>query len=525
VDPLTCSLAMLVAATLGGSGDARALPVTVQDDAVMLYGSQAEVQSAARRMASLGADRVRMTASWSALAPDPHSKERPLFNAANPAEYPQEPWTRLDRAVKAVTRAGLEPQLDIAFFAPRWVVRHRSKRSARTRYRWGPDPEQFGLFAAAVARRYSGRYRDPASPTRRLPAVRLWTTWNEPNHTSFLLPQWRRYHGHWAPRSPHIYREMHEHAYAAINAVEEDNRVLLGGTAPIGAVGRGPRKSIPPLQFLRELACVDRRGRPLERPECVDFKPLQADGYAHHPYSFYASPDTPSIDRNNVTFGDLDRLSRTLERLHELGRTTTRLPIYITEFGYETNPPDVIRGVSLQRQARYHGLATFMAWKQADVAMFAQFLLHDIGPPPDARTPTDPAADFQTGLYFHDGRPKPAVAAFKLPFWAESQSVAGNDVVVLFGQVRPKEGRKQVEVEVRAPDGNWIPVQTYETRATGDLTCDDTTSFLTDSEGFFLRVAPYQGPATYRSRWIRGNGQSDYGTPIPVGPPKTATAP
>src|SRR5688572_11947912 len=386
VDPLTCSLAMLVAAAFGGNGDTRALPITVQDDAIMLHRPPSQVQAAARTMARLGADRIRITAGWSVLAPDPTSRRMPDFNPGNPDAYPQEQWSRLDHAVKASTRAGLDVQLDIAFWAPRWAV-ERKRKARRGRYRWEPDPEQFGRFSEAVARRYSGRYRDPARPRQRLPAVRLWTTWNEPNHPSFLLPQWERKNGSWVPRTPHLYREMHEHGYAAIKRIDDENQVLLGGTAALGSEERGAARGIPPLRFLRELACVDRRGRELARPECADFRPLQADGYAHHPYSLYDRPDASSPNRDDVPLGDLDRLSEALERLYRGGRIATRLPIFVTEYGYETNPPDVVRGVSLKQQARYHGLATFLAWKQQDVALFAQFLLHDVEPPEGARGP------------------------------------------------------------------------------------------------------------------------------------------
>jgi hypothetical protein len=164
-------------------------------------------------------------------------------------------------------------------------------------------------------------------------------------------------------------------------------------------------------------------------------------------------------------------------------------------------------------------LATFLAWERRDVTSFAQFLMNDIGPPPGAgNDPVQNSRNWQSGLYFHDGRAKQqAVQAFRIPFWAEARSLAGQDVVLLFGQVRPSEGRKRMEVEVRAPDGSWIPVQTYETRPAGDPNCGaNSTSFLTDAEGFYLRVAPYQGPATYRTRWIKTDGTSEYGVTIPV---------
>jgi len=516
VDPLTCSLAILVSTALGGSGDARALPVTMQDDAIMLHRTPAQVQAATRRMARLGVDRVRLTAGWNVLAPDPLSKKKPQFNAADPDAYPQEQWSRLDAAVRAVTAAGLDPQIDVAFWAPRWAV-ERKRRARRGRYRWKPDPKLFGQFAEAVARRYSGRHRDLERPGRRLPAVHLWTTWNEPNHPSFLLPQWERVHGTWQPSSPHLYREMHEEAYASLKRIDPENQVLIGGTAALGSSARGPSRGIPPLRFLRELACVDRRGRPLERPECDDFEPLQADGYAHHPYSLYDRPDASSPNPDDLMLGDLDRLSDELEQLYRSGRITTRLPIFVTEYGYETNPPDVIRGVSLLQQARYHGLATFLAWKQQDVSLFAQFLLNDVEPPEGAKGPIGKSRDWQTGLYFNNGQPKPMVQAFKLPFWAERQSLPGGDFVLLFGQVRPNSGRKRIEVEMQGPNNTWVPVQTYETRPAGDPNCgSDTPTFLTDAKGFFLRITPYQGPATYRARWIKADGKSEYGVTIPV---------
>jgi hypothetical protein len=521
VGPLTCSLAVLVSTALGGGTDTRALPVTLQDDALLLHRPPEQVQATARRMAALGVDRVRLTAGWSALAPRPQAKRVPQFDARNSDAYPHEPWARLDRAIRAVTEAGLEPQVDVAFFAPRWAVKRVVRNQHENRHRWAPNPRRFAHFAEAVARRYDGTHRDPAHPHRRLPAVRLWTTWNEPNHAAFLLPQWRRVGGKWVPRSPHLYRRLHELSYAAIKRVNPANQVLIGALSAEGMEDKGPRRGMPPLHFLRELACVDRRGRPLRRRACANFKPLRADGFSQHPYSLYSAPNVPSEERDYVRMGDLRKLSALLGRLHRRGRIESPLPIYVTEYGYETNPPDVIRGVSLRSQARYHGHATFLAWRQSDIAMFAQFLLHDIPPPEGSNDPVEASRDWHSGLYFHDGRPKPAAQAFKVPFWAESRSVAGHDVVVLFGQVRPTSGRKRMEIQKRGADGIWRPVRSLETRPAADASCggSDTTEFLTDAEGFYLRVAQYEGLASYRARWIKGDGRSEYGVPVTVRAP------
>ena len=75
--------------------------------------------------------------------------------------------------------------VDLAFHAPRWAT--GGKRTSKT-YRDRPSVLEYRRFVKAAARRYRGDFPDPANPGESLPAVRLWTTWNEPNHPSFLLP-------------------------------------------------------------------------------------------------------------------------------------------------------------------------------------------------------------------------------------------------------------------------------------------------------------------------------------------------
>ena len=64
---LGCSLAAVLLAS-SGTGSAN-VETTLQDDAVLLHRSPAEVRKAAHTIAELGADRVRLTAGWSVLAP------------------------------------------------------------------------------------------------------------------------------------------------------------------------------------------------------------------------------------------------------------------------------------------------------------------------------------------------------------------------------------------------------------------------------------------------------------------------
>jgi hypothetical protein len=440
---LLCAVALLG----GCNGEAtRNAPqprveTVIQDDPLLLYGSDEQVGAVTERLAALGVDRVRITAGWSAIAPGADGAERPDFDAADPAAYGEGAWEAVDRAVEATVAAGMRPMIDVAFWAPRWAVRR--PLGAGSNQRWKPAASDFRDFVEAAARRYDGGFEG-------LPAVRLWSTWNEPNNPTFLLPQWERRDGDLVASSPHVYRDLHNAAYDAIKAADPDNRVLLGNLASRGD-DPGVQRPMAPLLFTRELACVDAGLRPLRRPECADFEPLRADGFAHHPYSYRQSPGEPSADPEEVRMGDLDRLSNLLALLAERGRIDGQLPLYLTEYGYESNPP-ASRGIDLATQARWNSEATAIAHSRPDVRMHAQFLLTDVEPP----------ELFQTGLQFADGTAKPALAAFRLSF-AVGPDGRG------FGLVRPGSGEREVELQQRDDAGAWIAMRTLRTNRDGEV--------------------------------------------------------
>lgn len=520
VGMLACSLALLAMAGGAGGEVQKYMETTLQDDAVFLHRSPAEVQRAARTVKALGADRVRLTASWSELAPSPRSKRMPRgnFDPVDSGTYREAVFRKLDTAVKAVTRAGLDVQIDLAFWAPRWAVRKASSNPRR--HRAYPKAERFAQFAEAVARRYSGAFEDPTHRGSPLPAVRLWTTWNEPNHPSFLSPQWVRDKHGWRAMSPHVYRAMHNAAFAAIKRVTDANKVLVGATASTGSAVPG-KGGVPPLEFARAMACVDRQLRPLRVPECRRYEPVRADGWSHHPYSRYTLPGDSAKNPDDAPIADTGRLGELLRELRKLGRLAQDLPIFQTEYGYETRQDDPFHApFTREEQAAFIGWSTYLAWQDPDTKMMAQFLLRDIDPAESGRRKNDRSyyRDWQSGLYAADGSEKPAVQAFKLPFWAQVDGEGDRRAIKLFGQVRPGDGPQVVQVERRDDrSGIFVAVPTFGT------SCDGRgPTFLTDASGFFLRAAPYVGPGTYRLSWQRPDGAWESGFPIALHEPGPA---
>lgn len=516
MDALTCTLAALLLASVGSPG--HPLPVVMQDDALLLNRSAPQVQQYTDQMAQEGASDVRLTASWSGLAPSPRATKKPAapFDAADSSTYPVDGFRRIDTAVKAAAASGLGVEVDLAFWAPRWAVPRASDRNDRERFM--PIPAEFGLFARALARRYSGAFPDPDQPRKALPAIRLWVPLNEPNQPAFLMPQWRRDKRGLRPESPHEYRWLYQAAYAAIKAVDPGNQVLLGNTAPTApsSAGDPTHSGVAPLKFLRTMACVDDHLAPLAVPECRGFQPLAADGYAHHPYSRTSAPSASDPNPDDAPLADTGRLEGLLDQLAQRGRITPNLPLYLNEYGYETNPPDPTAPFSADQQAQWMGESTFMAATDPRVHMFAQFGLRDIDPRESGAAPGSKGywGNWQGGLFTFDGQPKPAAQAFKLPFWAQVQPSPANpsqSAVLLFGAVRGAKGPQVVHVERQDPaTGAWAPV------AVTGAGCDQGTEFSTDASGAFTRLAPYGGNATYRMTVRQPDGSFAPSVSVPV---------
>jgi hypothetical protein len=386
----------------------------------------------------------------------------------------------------------------------------------------------------------SGKETQPGSGTataaaKPLPRVSFWTIWNEPNHMGFIQPQWRKQGSRLVPNGPYLYRALVDAGYPAIKGIQPDSTVLVGATSSMG--NENPRKEsdgMAPLTFLRALACVDKKLRPISSGPCANFRPLPGDGYSHHPYELLHTPDYS--DRRHTDYamiGDLQRLTNTLNRLAAMHRIDPKVrDVWLTEFGYESNPPDPVKPFSPDEQARFINWAEYLAWKNPQVKSFPQFLLQDMGKvsEADAARGKRDYGDWQSGLYFNDGTPKPAATSFPLALHVDcttelSKAAEAKDkkskgaraakkakLLVIWGHVRPGDGPRQVTIESGA--GTFRPAATATSLSSGKVRAASVTPFSTDSSGFFLRFAPYAKRAQFRVSYRDAGGQTRTGLAV-----------
>jgi hypothetical protein len=360
----------------------------------------------------------------------------------------------------------------------------------------------------------------PAAPKvvdKPLPRVSTWTIWNEPNHAGFIQPQWRKQGSRLVPNGAYLYRALVDAGYPAIKGIEPDSTVLVGATSSMG--NPHPAKEgdgEPPLVFLRALACVDAKLRPITSGPCANFKPLPGDGYSHHPYSLLHTPDwSDQKHKDYAMMGDITRLTSTLNRLAAMHRIDPKIrDVWLTEYGYESNPPDPIKPFSPAEQANNINWAEYLAWKNPQIKSFPQFLLQDMGTVSavDAARGKREYGDWQSGLYFNDGTPKPAATSFPLALHVDCTTDVAKKrgkLLVIWGHVRPGTGPRQVTME--SGKDAFRPAATAATLSSGIVKAASVTPFTTDESGYFLRFAPFRKGITYRFTYKDAGGQSQTG--------------
>ena len=381
------------------------------------------------RAVDSGSDILRIDVGWNA-------GRRPA-DPRNPAD-PAYTFTRADAAIADARARGLRV---LASFtgAPAWAE-GPGRPAGADPGSWKPDPQAVEGYGAALARRYDGTFPDPAHAGRALPRVDAFQPWNEPNLDKYLAPQWSA----GKTFAPAHYRRMLTAFTKGVKSVRSSALVVTGGTAPFGdPVANGHR--IMPARFVREMLCLRRsRGRLLRTASCPS--PARFDILAHHPYSV-GSPTRKALNPDDVSIPDIGKLTTLLRAAERTGGALPRKRhrVWVTEVSYDSSPPDP-QGVPVAQHARFLEQAFYLLWKQG-VDTITWFQIRDQAPLPSY------AATVQSGIYFADGRPKPAQRAFRFPLVAER---AGRTALRVWGRA-PVAGRVRIE---RRAGTSWRLVRT-----------------------------------------------------------------
>ncbi len=493
----------LVAPAASASNDQVSM---IMDDDLLVYRGDAVRDQAMVQMKQLGVDYLRVTVLWSVVAENARPTAREIraikskrkraaarrqarrFRATNPRTYPTRNWDKYDRLVKKARELGLGVYFNVTPPGPPWAM-GKAPRGLRgvVQRAWKPNASDFTNFVTAVGKRYSGTFRDENDDRGPLPRVSFWSLLNEPNQAGWIAPQWegnRMY-------APVKARELYLRGRAALDRTGHGRDVILfGETAPLGDTGRGPKEAIHPRRFLSTMLCVQRG------TGCGMFEkygPIRATGFGHHPYTKNRSPLEPDRSPNSFTMANLGALGSFLDDAARRTRNLpANLPIYLTEFGFETNPPDPFSGIPLARQAEWNQLGELLAFINPRVASQTQFLLRDVAP--DRTKPRSSKSHWftlQSGLETVGGTPKPSRTAYAFPFVANAQ---GGGSVAFWGQLRfrpnalPPGAQDSVQLQFRPQGGSGF-------QPLGD------PILVENAKGYFTGRVQVPGAGELRAAW------------------------
>src|SRR3954454_10506899 len=447
---LTLALIAMAAALMSpASASAARGQLTMMEDSTQLL----TLDGAARdftldKFKALGTNIVKVRVEWRDIAPDPSSRRKPTgFDATDPNAYPEGAWAALDAAVRGIVARGMAPFLMVGPPAPDWATTGSTRKYVGV---WKTDPVEYANFVSAIGRRYSGSQGPPR--------VGMWSVWNEPNHPQFIQPLSERIGGKRVPTAADQYRRLYVAATQALTASgHARDTVLFGEVLPIGQTRLGPLNTIKPLLWLREFFCVHANYRPVRGSAarargCTSFPKIVTSGFAIHPYTKPVGPRYQLASPDDATIGQIAGVATALDRIAKTRRVRKALPIYSTEFGIQTDPPDCVGfGAPISKQAAILNEAEYDSYVARRVKTYSQYLLID----DPILTQFDPGTNerygrYQTGLmwgqnavrcespgvHLRYGAPKqPSFNAFQTPIYVRKLSFDRG--VQVFGRARP----------------------------------------------------------------------------------------
>ena len=286
---------------------------------------EAPARPCCRRSRTSGRTRSASRCNWNEVAPQPNAKTKPAFDSSNPFAYPTirtpiPSFFPYDDLVRQGERDGLQDPDD----AHRRHAPLGQRRRKEHELRDGQHKPSTTEFAKLRDRGRKALFGAAIRASRR---CGVFSIWNEPNHVYFIKPD---------NDSPRIYRKLVNAAVPAIraNGAPGGAKVFVGELAPVGRAAQGDRAD----HLLQEVAVPQQAASSAAgAPAAANFKKIDADGLRPPPLR----PRRPCRQEAGHDQHARDRAARRVPRRgRTAGRIPRKLPIYNTEFGYQSNPPD-----------------------------------------------------------------------------------------------------------------------------------------------------------------------------------------
>ena len=300
--------------------------------------------AAAAELEDLGVDILRTNVIYNKIyrtPTGPQEARRLRHQRPNSRHYD---WSATDRLVAWRKANGMQVLMTVTGPGPVLQLRQPVASAGSCRAPTSRRPPSSSGFAAAVAKRYRGK-------------VDYYSIWNEPNiGKTWLTPRFEKRRGvgtidYAAAKYRQLYLAGLQGRSPSYDPARR-NRVLFGETAAISA----------PIPFLRAALCLDSQRqavprRPRPRPGLR--RPGEED---QHAGLRRTTPTTRAATAPRAAGAGPRRRSRSptcractrlIDGAARRGRIARGRGVYVTEFGYQSNPPDRISNVSPAEQAQY----------------------------------------------------------------------------------------------------------------------------------------------------------------------------
>ena len=502
---------LLPLAALLAAGAMHVAPATASTTQEAMFQDDIQVKTnpagTLATLRTLGVKRLRVAMQWDSV-----ETHRGAYN-----------FSVYDAVDRYAAADGIAVYFMVTGPAPAWQTGSHQPKGGPYGF-WEPSARGFGTFVRAAGARYNGTTMTSGSTTP-LPRVSFWSVWNEPNYGQSLSPQTTQ--GNTVQTGAALYRGLLDAGWAGLAASGHRpgrDTILIGETAPRGVSNPGDFLGIKPLRFLRALYCVNGSYEPLRGAAaralgCPTTSSgtrhfrgahpglFQASGFADHPYALQSNPGPPTRPTNltggphsDPDFADLPQLpalERTLDRLNRVYGSHSRFPIWNTEYGYRTRPPDKL-GVSQSTAADYINWAEYISYRQSRLRNSMQYLL------------VDPFNGiFASGLELPNGKHKATFDAYRVPLFLPVTSTRHGRRIEVWGGVRPAQTMaaathraQQVAIQWRKGSrGRWNTVETLT---------------IKNPSGYIDPAVRFAGSGAVRLAWRSPGGRTFYSRTVAI---------